>query len=85
LITLNASSRRLNAAIAIAKLTQNNRLLAGAYLAVVSVAANEFFQEWETAKQFATLVGELLGKDDLDHLSKELIVLKARIIRATGR
>jgi hypothetical protein len=63
---------------------QNNRLLAGAYLARCSVAANEFFQEWETAKQFATLAGELLGKDDLDHLSKELIVLKARIIRSTG-
>jgi hypothetical protein len=71
-------------AIALAKLTQNNRLLAGAYVARSSVAANEFFQDWETAKAFAALAGELLGKDDLDHLSKELIVLKARIIRATG-
>jgi tetratricopeptide (TPR) repeat protein len=71
-------------AIALAKLTQNNRLLAGAYIARSSVAANEFFEDWETAKTFAALAGELLGKDDLDHLSKELIVLKARIIRATG-
>jgi tetratricopeptide (TPR) repeat protein len=71
-------------AIALAKLTQNNRLLAGAYIARCSVAANEFFEDWETAKTFAALAGELLGKDDLDHLSKELIVLKARIIRATG-
>jgi tetratricopeptide (TPR) repeat protein len=71
-------------AIALAKLTQNNRLLAGAYVARSSVAANEFFQDWETAKTFAALAGELLGKDDLDHLSKELIVLKGRIIRATG-
>jgi hypothetical protein len=71
-------------AIALAKLTQNNRLLAGAYIARCSVAANEFFQDWETAKTFAALAGELLGKDDLDHLLKELIVLKARIIRATG-
>ena len=71
-------------AIALAKLTQNNRLLAGAYIARSSVAANEFFQDWETAKTFAALAGELLGKDDLDHLSKELTVLKARIIRATG-
>jgi tetratricopeptide (TPR) repeat protein len=71
-------------AITLAKLTQNNRLLAGAYIARSSVAANEFFQDWETAKTFAALAGELLGKDDLDHLSKELIVLKARIIRATG-
>jgi tetratricopeptide (TPR) repeat protein len=71
-------------AIALAKHTQNNRLLAGAYIARCSVAANEFFQDWETAKAFAALAGELLGKDDLDHLSKELTVLKARIIRATG-
>jgi tetratricopeptide (TPR) repeat protein len=71
-------------AIALAGLTQNNRLLAGAYIARSSVAANEFFQDWETAKTFAALAGELLGKDDLDHLSQELIVLKARIIRATG-
>jgi hypothetical protein len=71
-------------AIGLAKLTQNNRLLAGAYIARSSVAANEFFQDWETAKTFAALAGELLGKDDLDHLSKELIVLRARIIRATG-
>jgi tetratricopeptide (TPR) repeat protein len=71
-------------AIALAKLTQNNRLLAGAYIARSSVAANEFFEDWETAKTFAALAGELLGKDDLDHLSKELTVLKARIIRATG-
>src|SRR5271156_5206336 len=71
-------------AIALARLTQNNRLLAGASIARSSVAANEFFQDWETAKTFAALAGELLGKDDLDHLSQELIVLKARIIRATG-
>ncbi len=61
-------------AIALAKLTQNNRLLAGAYIARSSVAANEFFQDWETAKTFAALAGEFLGKDDLDHLSKELTV-----------
>ena len=71
-------------AIALAKLTQNNRLLAGAYIARSSVAANDFFEDWETAKTFAALAGELLGKDDLDHLSKELTVLKARIIRAMG-
>ena len=43
-------------AIALAKLTQNNRLLAGAYIARSSVAANEFFQDWETAKTFAALL-----------------------------
>src|SRR5271170_3720241 len=44
-------------AIALARLTQNNRLLAGAYVARSSIAANEFFQDWEIAKQFATLAG----------------------------
>jgi tetratricopeptide (TPR) repeat protein len=71
-------------AIALAKLTQNHRLLAGAYIARSSVAANEFFQDWETAKTFAGLAGDLLGKDDRDHMSKELSVLKGKIIRATG-
>jgi tetratricopeptide (TPR) repeat protein len=71
-------------AIALAKLTQNNRLLAGAYVARSTVAANEFFQDWDTAKHFATLAGEMVGKDDLDHLSKQLSSLKMRILRATG-
>jgi tetratricopeptide (TPR) repeat protein len=71
-------------AISLAKLTQNSRLLAGAYVARSSVAANEFFEDWETAKQFATLAGEMVGKDDLDHLSKQLSSLKMRILRATG-
>ncbi|AXC10876.1 hypothetical protein ACPOL_1530 [Acidisarcina polymorpha] len=71
-------------AIVLAKLTQNSRLLAGAYVARASAAANEFFQDWETAKHFAALAGEKLGKDDLDHLSKQLSLLKTRILRATG-
>ncbi len=71
-------------AITLAKLTQNNRLLAGAYVARSSIAANEFFQDWDTAKQFATLAGEMIGKDDLDHLSKQLSLLKTRVLRATG-
>jgi len=71
-------------AIALAKLTQNSRLLAGAYVARSSIAANEFFADWETAKHFATLAGEMLGKDDVDHLSKQLSSLKTRILRATG-
>jgi tetratricopeptide (TPR) repeat protein len=71
-------------AIALAKLTQNSRLLAGAYVARSTIAANEYFQDWETAKQFASQAGEMLGKDDLDHLSKQLSSLKSRILRATG-
>jgi tetratricopeptide (TPR) repeat protein len=71
-------------AIALAQQTQNKRLLAGAYIARASTAANEFFQQWEVAKQFAALAGELLRPDDRDHLSKELLVLKSRILRTIG-
>jgi tetratricopeptide (TPR) repeat protein len=71
-------------AIALAQQTQNNRLLAGAYMARGSTAANIFFEEWEIAKQFAALASDLLNKDDRDHLLQELLVLKSRILRATG-
>ena len=71
-------------AIAIAKTTQNKRLLANAYITRSTVATGDFFQDWETAKQFAALAGELLSRDDRDHLSKELGQLKTRILRATG-
>lgn len=71
-------------AIVLAKLTQNKRLLAGAYIARSATAASDFFQDWETAKQFAALAGDLLSREDRDHLSRELSQLKARILRATG-
>ena len=71
-------------AIELAKLTQNKRLLAGAYIARSVTAASDFFQDWETATQFITLAGDLLSRDDRDHLSRELSQLKTRILRATG-
>ena len=71
-------------AIALAKQTQNKRLLAGAYIARGSTAANDFFAEWDTAKQFTSLATELLSTDDRDHLLKDLGALKSRILRATG-
>jgi len=71
-------------AISLAKQTQNKRLLAGAYIARGTTAANDFFEEWEMAKQFATLASELLNSEDRDHLSKELRMLRSRILRATG-
>ena len=70
--------------LVLAKLTENKRLLAGAYIARSVTAASDFFQDWETAKQFAVLAGDLLSGDDRDHLSRELGQLKARILRATG-
>ncbi len=71
-------------AIVLAKRTDNIRILAGAYVVRGFIAASDFFSDWEKAKQFAALAGELLGKDDLDHLSKQLALLKANILRATG-
>ncbi len=85
-IAMHANLARTHSeeAIALAKLTQNKRLLAGAYIARSATAASDFFQDWETAKQFGTLAGDLLSRDDRDHLSWELSQLKARILRATG-
>ena len=80
----NLAAQYSEEAIALAKETQNKRLLAGAYVVRGATAANEFFEEWEVAKQFASLAGELLNPDDRDHLSKELLILKSRIIRAIG-
>jgi tetratricopeptide (TPR) repeat protein len=71
-------------AVDIAKMTQNKRLLAGAYIARSTAAASDFSQDWDTANQFAALAGELLSREDRDHLSKELQQLKGRVLRATG-
>ena len=71
-------------AVAMAQMTQNSRLLAGAYLVSGSVAANAFFCNWQAAKNFAGMATDLLCMDDLDHLSKQLGALKSRILQATG-
>jgi len=71
-------------AVALAKLTQNSRLLAGAYIVSGTVAANALYCDWQAAKTFAGLATELLSKDDLDQLSKQLGALKSRILQATG-
>jgi tetratricopeptide (TPR) repeat protein len=80
----NLAAQYSEEAIALARGTQNKRLLAGAYVARGATAANEFFEEWDVAKQFASLAGELLNPDDRDHLSKELLILKSRILHAIG-
>lgn len=71
-------------AIALARETQNKRLLAGAYIASGSTAANIFFEDWEVARQLSSLASNLLDKEDRDHLSQELRMLKSLILRATG-
>jgi hypothetical protein len=80
----NLAAQHSDEAVVLAKQTQNRRLLAGAYIARGSTAANEFFEEWDVAKQYASLAGDLLSPDDRDHLSKELLVLKSKIHRAIG-
>jgi tetratricopeptide (TPR) repeat protein len=70
-------------AIALAKHTENRRLTAGAYLARGNCAANDFFQDWDEAKQYVELAASLIGVEDRDHLWEEMAMLKSRILRAS--
>ena len=71
-------------ALGLAKQTQNRRLLAAAYIACGMTAANEFFQDWETAKRCASEAAELMGAGENDHLLDELATLKSHIIQSSG-
>ena len=71
-------------AMALAQGTQNRRLLAGACIARGMTAANDFFQEWETARRCATEATGLIGPGESDHLVEDLTSLKARVVRASG-
>ena len=71
------------AAITLAKHTQNKRLLCEAYLTRGMVAASDFFEEWELARDYAGKAAALLTHDDRDHLYKQLGALKARLAGAT--
>ncbi|MGC2400995.1 MAG: tetratricopeptide repeat protein, partial [Acidobacteriaceae bacterium] len=80
----NAAQRYAEEAVELAQHTQNRRLLAGAFIVRGMTAANDFFQEWEDAKQCASRAAALLRSDDRDHLWEELMTLKAHILRASG-
>jgi hypothetical protein len=71
-------------ALTAAQLTQNRRLIAGAHIARGMTAANEFFQEWETAKRCASEATNLIGAGENDHLLDDLAALKSRIMQASG-
>jgi len=71
-------------ALTAAQLTQNRRLIAGAHIARGMTAANEFFQEWETAKRCAGEATNLIGAGENDHLLDDLAALKSRIMQASG-
>src|SRR5581483_3935167 len=66
-------------AIAIARGTQNKRLLAGAYITrgLSSIESNH--ADLETARTYATRAAELLGGEDRDHLYRELTHLRRKI------
>jgi tetratricopeptide (TPR) repeat protein len=71
------------AAITLARQTQNKRLLCEACIARGLVAASDFFQDWDLAKEFAGKAAGLLTHDDRDHLYKQLGGLKAKLAGAT--
>jgi tetratricopeptide (TPR) repeat protein len=71
-------------AIALAKNTQNRRLRAGACIARGITAANELFQDWETARKCASEATAMIGPGESDHLVEDLAWLKSRIVQASG-
>lgn len=71
-------------ALSLAQSTQNRRLLAGACIARGITAANEFFQDWETARRYATEATSLIGPSENDHLVEDLTLLKSQIVQASG-
>jgi len=71
-------------ALELARHTQNRRLLAGAYIARGTTAANEFFQDWDLARRCANEANNLMGAGENDHLADELTALKSRITQASG-
>ena len=71
-------------ALSLAQSTQNRRLLAGACIARGITAANDFFQDWETARRLATEATALIGPGENDHLVEDLALLKSKIVRASG-
>ena len=70
-------------ALGLARGTQNRRLLAGALIACGTTAANEFFQDWETARKVASEATSIISAGEGDHLAEDLATLKSRIVRAS--
>lgn len=71
-------------ALELAHATQNLRLVAGACIARGITAANDFYQDWEEAREQASEATRLIGPGDNDHMVESLSVLKARIVAASG-
>lgn len=71
-------------ALTLAEATQNRRLRAGACIARGMTAANDFFQDWETARRYATEATSLIGPGESDHLVEDLALLKSRVVQVSG-
>ncbi len=71
-------------ALTLAHGTQNRRLLASACIARGTTAANDFFQDWETARTFAAEATGLIGPGERDQVVEDLACLKSQIVRASG-
>jgi len=85
-IALHANRARqfTEEALRLAKHTQNRRLLAAAYVARAMTAANEFFQEWDLARDSIREAAAFIGEGESDHLLDDIAALKTRIMRASG-
>lgn len=80
----NRAREESEEALALARGTQNRRLTAGAWIARGSIAANEFFQDWDLARRCASEAAALVGPGENDHLSDDLAALKSKIVQASG-
>jgi tetratricopeptide (TPR) repeat protein len=80
----HAALHNAELALGLAQQTQNNRLIAGAWIAKGFACGNDFFQDWAYAKLCAGQAADRLNAQDRDHLTEELARLKARIMHAAG-
>jgi hypothetical protein len=80
----NRSRQHSEEALALARNTQNRRLLAGAWIARGITAGNAFFQDWEEARRCASEAAGLMDSGDNDHLVEDLASLKSRIVQVSG-
>lgn len=80
----NQARQYSDEALILAEATQNRRLRAGACIARGLTAANDFFQDWETARRYATDATGLIGPGENDHLVEDLTLLKSRIVQVSG-
>ena len=79
----NVAVQHAESAIGLARKTQNKRLLAEAYIARGMAATDDYFREWQVAKDYAGKATALLSSDDRDHLLRTLGDLKSKLLGAT--